>query len=281
MTKYRHVDEIITPKLAREWLDNAAVNRSVKQRAVERIAHDIRLARWEPENGATIVFDQDNRLRDGQHRLLAIIAAGLPVKALVVRGSSQYAAIDLVIARNLADDLAMEGVRHATQIASIALWMCRYQTVSDTGRLLNPGTATKADAREMLDTHLEEVLRSLDVVGWSKELRSLLSLSMLNFVHLMGSRTSGEKADLFVEGIRDGADLATGSPIFLMRRQLIGQVSSTAKWPRERGLALLIKSWLAYEDDRVIKTLKWPAGEVFPLFKCSAMNDTQNGEGDN
>ena len=75
----------ITPDIARRLLEENDSNRPVKQRLVDRIEHDIRSDQW-ALNGEAIIISDDGRLNDGQHRLLAIVAAGRTVRSFVTFG---------------------------------------------------------------------------------------------------------------------------------------------------------------------------------------------------
>ncbi|ORV97411.1 hypothetical protein [Mycobacterium kubicae] len=78
--------EEVTPEIASEWLAvNAEHNRSRNRAQVEAIANDITDGFW-AFNGATVSFDQDGVMLDAQHRCSAIVAAGIPVYMLVLRG---------------------------------------------------------------------------------------------------------------------------------------------------------------------------------------------------
>lgn len=78
--------EVITPEKAGEMLKHNTKNyRIINRRLVLEYAKAMREGAWE-ENGEPIVFDEDGVLKNGQHRLLAVIASGVSVRMLVVRG---------------------------------------------------------------------------------------------------------------------------------------------------------------------------------------------------
>ncbi len=87
------VVEEITPAMAKEYLlKNVDNYRKIQRSKVSRYADDIKKGQW-ALNGETIVFGEDGMLKDGQHRLAAIIMAGKPVKTLVVRGVADEVSI--------------------------------------------------------------------------------------------------------------------------------------------------------------------------------------------
>lgn len=78
--------ETITPEKAALYLKKNKGNyRAMVSRVVARYANDMATGRWET-NGEPIQFDSDGFLVNGQHRLAAIVRAGVPIMMLVVRG---------------------------------------------------------------------------------------------------------------------------------------------------------------------------------------------------
>ena len=80
---------VVTPALAAEWLKSNSRNRKLDMTAVERLATAIRGGGWVSTHQG-IAFGDDGVLYDGQHRLHAIVAAGLTKKA--------RAALDMIVA---------------------------------------------------------------------------------------------------------------------------------------------------------------------------------------
>jgi hypothetical protein len=87
--------ETITPKMAQTWLDASArwakehpgeKNRPVSQRRVRRLAATIEAGEWQTTNQG-IMLGRGNIVIDGQHRLTAIVEAGIACQAWVLRRS--------------------------------------------------------------------------------------------------------------------------------------------------------------------------------------------------
>lgn len=72
-------EETITPEIAEAYLRRNLRNRDVRHSKVEEYAMDMKAGKWQltPQG---ISFYQNGDLADGQHRLLAVIEAGVPVK---------------------------------------------------------------------------------------------------------------------------------------------------------------------------------------------------------
>ncbi len=76
---------LVTPEMAKEWLERNKVNRRLSHRQVTWIAEQIRKGRWELI-GDKILFDWHGNLIDGQHRLLAVTISGSSVEMEVGYG---------------------------------------------------------------------------------------------------------------------------------------------------------------------------------------------------
>lgn len=79
--------ETITPEIAKEYLKKNTANyrkiTTLSRYKIEQYAEAMKAGKWQL-NGEAITFGKDGVLKNGQHRLAAIILAGVPVKILVV-----------------------------------------------------------------------------------------------------------------------------------------------------------------------------------------------------
>ncbi len=100
----------ITPAIAKSFLErNIDNNRTIRPGAIEKIAADIVNGRWDHRICNPIRFDREGRLIDGQHRLLAVIRAGIAVMMWVER-EVESLHIDEAQRRTVADTLTMTGL---------------------------------------------------------------------------------------------------------------------------------------------------------------------------
>jgi hypothetical protein len=116
----------ITPEVAASWLASANVsNRSLSDKKVRRIADSIRKGLWRLTHQG-VAFYEDDRLADGQHRLAAIVMAGVPVKVMVTYGLpvEVHDSIDKGLARTLKDNMDFIGVKLTRN--QLAAYRCLY-----------------------------------------------------------------------------------------------------------------------------------------------------------
>lgn len=76
--------EIADSMLARNTNNYRRVNWNIVHKYARAMEHGL----WKC-NGEPIIFDENGLLKDGQHRLLAVLESGVPVKMLVVEGISR------------------------------------------------------------------------------------------------------------------------------------------------------------------------------------------------
>lgn len=74
----------VTPEIARHYLSlNTANYRTIKPAVASRYAEDMKSGNWH-ENGEAIQFSKNGTLKNGQHRLLAIVNSGVSMEMNVV-----------------------------------------------------------------------------------------------------------------------------------------------------------------------------------------------------
>ncbi len=78
--------ELITPAKAKEYLKKNVNNyrKTMSRSVIKQYAEDMKAGKWYL-NGEAITFGEDGFLKNGQHRLAAIVLAGVPVKIAVIR----------------------------------------------------------------------------------------------------------------------------------------------------------------------------------------------------
>ena len=92
--KITAVVETVTPEMAKAYLATSEgnvrwsdPNKLYANRTVNKYANSMLNNNWEL-NGEAIVFSESGKLKEGHHRMAAIIKAGVPAQMLVVRGIS-------------------------------------------------------------------------------------------------------------------------------------------------------------------------------------------------
>ena len=124
----------LTKEIVDQMLAANTKNRSVRTRHVETLARQMRNGFFVPNNGQAIVINKSfTWLLDGQHRLLAIRAAGYPIYDIDVKvvddcdAEKCFHTIDTnAMGRNPAQVLALDGMPNACRRASLVRALARY-----------------------------------------------------------------------------------------------------------------------------------------------------------
>lgn len=143
----------VTPEQAEEWLArNAGFQRKLRESVVDKYARDMTNGEWQLTHQG-IAFDADGKLIDGQHRLAAIVSAGVPVKMLVVMDSpsAAYDHLDLGYGRTACDVLKAQGAGWITnELISVARFMEASKNIKAVTIARSP-----FELREMVEAHKE------------------------------------------------------------------------------------------------------------------------------
>jgi len=113
--------EQITPEIAKDYLKANIENRKVRRDIVSSLAEKMSSGKWS-ENGESIIFDKNGVLKDGQHRLHAVIKAKHSYQAVIVSGveTDVMETIDIGKNRTLGDILYLNGYTSVNLLASTA-----------------------------------------------------------------------------------------------------------------------------------------------------------------
>lgn len=252
----------IAPELAAEWLSCNTHNRSIRQRVVLAYAADMKAGNWQ-WNGESIKFAADGTLLDGQHRLAAIVEAGVTIPMLVIRNlpNETQETVDGGTKRKFADVLQLRGERsHATLSAVVRRVTSWESGVKRAGS--SPYAPTNAEMLQTLEKYpwLREVALSASNVSRHCGLpASVIGLGMWLF-----SRLSNEDSDFFFARLSDSQGLVKGYPIYELRKTADGSRSVRGQRSEMYLTAILIKAWNAYRDGEQVGILSFKSGGAKP-----------------
>lgn len=252
--------EEITPEYARRLLARNKVNRRMDDKVSARYARDMRAGEWRV-TGEAICIDANGDLRQGQHRLKACVAAGVPFFTLVVRGiePESQLAMDSGKKRSLNDQLALLGEKNASDLATVIGLCWAYDRDVLPHRSLTP---SRSEALAWLREN-EEVRNSVAIgkrVGTSLPIaRTVASVG-----HFLIWRVDEAAANGFFERLVKGANLQEGDPILAFRRWLDRWAGKRDKPSNIVHLHALLKCSNFWRAGNPLKFVKVLAGESFP-----------------
>lgn len=116
--------ELITPEIATDILENHnPSNRTVSESTVAAYATDMRNKRWRLTHQG-LAFDDQNNLKDGQHRLWAVIMSGCSIEFNVTRGLAPESMDSIDNGRNRSVGSQMS-LNHGIKNSNCTAGVCR------------------------------------------------------------------------------------------------------------------------------------------------------------
>jgi hypothetical protein len=249
--------ETITPAVARKMLQANTDNRPLTEAFVQRYASDIQAGQW-VNDGSPIRFSCSGRLLDGQHRLMAVVASGGQIDAVVIRGldDDAFETMDTGKPRTAADVLAINGAKNFTCAASIAAAWIYYNAHGHPG---SRGGADKARNGDILRVYQEtpEIAEAASFHGSRKWIRAHIGAGMFGALYVAACKR-GERGTMlqFFNELISPTGLAIGTSVMPLRDRLIEDKASREKMGRAMQGAYLFKAYRDFRDLRTVKQLK-------------------------
>ena len=243
--------ETIGPAYAEILLKRNTQNRPMQPHHVTYLVREMESARW-MENGEPIIIGEDGLIKDGQHRLMAIIRSGKSYKFVIVRdvASNVFATINCGKGRNAADALAIIGEKNSKLIANSLNWLNKYYS----GQLKTGDRKQKASPTLILE--LLSIYPDVNDTA-EKRWRIFGYHGVLNACRVIFSRISEQDSELFFERLITGVNISISDPEYLLRERLIANKGSKQKYTSRYTFAVTIKAWNLRRTGRIIRQLKF------------------------
>ena len=135
--------EFVTPEMASDLLETNTENRKLSKGTVEAYANDILAGNWDETVGAAISIDENGTLRDGQHRLAAIVQAGVGIHTWVCRNVSSDGIYDNNRKRSNSDQISIlradfDNVYKANRYISVSRAIIMHNSAGGSNRTVTP-----------------------------------------------------------------------------------------------------------------------------------------------
>lgn len=245
----------VTPEQATEWLETRNTNnRRIRKNQVQQLARDMAEGNW-LLTGDSIKFDKNGVLRDGQHRLAAIVESGIPAQLLVVRGIEPEAqsAIDIGSRRLAYDALKLRGVEgDMKNAAAIARSVFMYD---------NARVPTHLETIKFVEDHEEELADAVTVSEMVRRSGQLTGGSFYGAAYYLLARINRAAAGDFFEKLASGVELEKGSPILLLRRHLSKGLPygfGRGAWHFRQNFGVVVHAWNAWRDGKELQQMRVP-----------------------
>jgi len=256
--------EEVGPKKAEQWLsERFGANRPARTTHVANMAKAMRNEAW-ALNGEAVKFDWDGLLRDGQHRLMAVVESGATIQTVVIRGidPAVFPTMDQGAKRNAADHVAVLGKENYTMLGAALAMLRRYER----GDLSSTIASDKyVNGPEIIET-LERYPNIESSVAFAHPCGHVLSPSQACFFHFVFASKNKLLADDFFTRLGSGLGLTATDPVYHLRERLMAsKADRTKKLTSKYQMAIVIKAWNATREGRAVRTLRWDTErETFP-----------------
>lgn len=261
----------VTPELAAQWLEHNTRNRKLYQRVVNRYAADMKAGRWRQSVDA-IGFDVNGAIINGQHRLWAVLEAGVTVPMTVMFGL-QTDVVDILddhLKRNLRDvaTIRRPGVVVNTQHTGIANMLVQSSIRATAADVVGARERVSRQVQlDTLDRHMEAIEFVIRECFRSATMRSVTVAPVLTPMARAYYTQPRERLAQFARGLLTGmTESKDDVAVIKLRNILLGATSSSRVRANVEVLYRKTERALqAFIHREQIATLYEAADELFPL----------------
>jgi len=274
--------QTITPEDAKVLLQTNVNNRNLSRRRIGMYANDIKRGMWKLTGDSIKLAKNPKtgevRLIDGQHRLLAIIEANLPVQTVVATGLEEdaFSVIDRGKTRTYNDVLNMSKVKNANTVSSVV----RPVIVLEAG--LNPyGAGIDLVTPEDV---VRYAMENEEMVQWavnrSFKMREHLSGSgtaWAMFVYLLARKHGIKCAEAFSNSLLMGVGYGIGDARAALRNWVLrnyGKYKGTSRGAYDQ-CAMMIKTYNYTVTNQKVAQLRMTdiGGDNWPEFNAKKFSE--------
>lgn len=248
--------ELVTASIASKWLGSNTANRRIRRYVVAQYARAQRDGDWLPKPVA-ICFDEEGRLGNGQHTLLAIVESGAPQLLLIARNvpRKSIAVMDVGLRRSVSDVAHFVGTDFSNRKSALA-------------RAVRFGIQDKES--RSFDELLNAYLEFKDEIEWACESTSSKSAGMNSAVLSVLVRATyhapKEQLNRFIEilntGLSNGPAEMAAIRLRDYCRSLKGTWSGAAKQETYRKAEAALAAFL---EGKPMQKVYGTTKELFPL----------------
>lgn len=245
----------VDPETASRWLAHPFNRqRRVTESRMKTYSRAMTEGRWLSPTLDPIAFTPSGELLNGQHRLRAVIDAGVTVEMLVAFDvdPGMFAVIDTPLGRRAAQFVRTPSAAHVTTTARHVLWYQeRWPTVPRGGSSLSFDNDVLL---AFIDAHEDELVRAVRDNEGPRSNAGIPHNSGATVLYIAREMGADEaRVAAWVEGLSTGADLAANDPRLLLRNRMLTDPHAR----RDRGEAwqLTVRAFNAWIQNRTIETL--------------------------
>ena len=251
----------VTPEMAREWLKRNKNNRKLKIHKVAKLRDDLRHGRFRTTHEG-LAFNCNGDLKDGQHRLTAIVEEGIGAWMMVTTGLRDDAviAINRGSIRSVQDNGTMAGYDVSKQDIAVA-----YVAMSAPAGIAHSACTSEFEVLEFIEKH-RTAIEAVRVPAKKRlSVAAVMAAFMRAFPHC--PNTAWQRClHLFMNGVDESFDASKERAIIVFRDYCLTSKSNgygyAASIDLYRRCQRAIKAFMNAEELKLIKPCEQ---DLFPL----------------
>lgn len=271
----------VSPQLAAQWLARNTSNRPLSKGTVQQLAGQIQRGEWQLTHQG-IAFDEDDVLIDGQHRLAAVVKAGVTVPLTVTHGvpRAAFTVMDTGRRRTGRDALALTGEANATHLAAALRGLHLYRSAPDSAWIGGSSVTSNDQLLNLLGEHPGIRTALHRGIALNRGCRITVTAATIGWYVTSEARPDIDQS-AWEEGVVTGARLEPGDPRLTLRNTMLNLALGNAHRRRDDSrehLLYYLKAWNAWVEGRMIKLLRRSPNETMPRISSrSALTSADNG----
>ena len=197
--------EMIDQHKADEYLRKGGHNRPLSPAHLLDLEGRQRRGEWRLNVADAIVFDVNDELRNGQHRLQMVLATGIPMEAVVVKNApaDAFMVYDDGRKRSIGDVLFINGEKESLLLGDTLKHIWAYLSRAQPGQV-----ATKQQLTDLLERHA--TIRDSVAMDVSLFPRGQMDRPIIAAMHWLFRQADHERADRFIKQYITGLDYDRG-----------------------------------------------------------------------
>lgn len=252
---------LVTPEQAAKWLLKNTRNRTLRDQFVDELAKKIRAGQWQPCTCDEIGFFEDGTLANGQHRLSAIVKAGVPVYAEVKFNIPMEAAIciDAGKSRTASDNIKIvTGDTYYTRKISQLVRVCAVQ-----GKKLTP-----EDHLIISQRYKRQLMMVKDMFEGAPRYLNTSVLMGAVLLSLLAKSDEGQVREFTQTLISGRATSAAGESVVAFRDRLAAEFYAKGKYRHDYAYEIKRAEQVIWNFIHNKQVTRFMAPEVYkyPLF---------------
>ncbi|MFJ9622251.1 hypothetical protein [Streptomyces sp. NPDC101181] len=260
----------VTPGMAEILLSRTVVNRRLDWGQVDFLADAIIREEWQlTHQGIALDGPLDTGfLLDGQHRLNAVIKAGIAVWIYVFEGlpRTAFPVLDTGKRRSGVDTLSSTGEKYLPVLYSTIRHVILFKNMPDSSW---SGNAARIANGRILAAYNEDSGMYRDAVAMGREISKHVFASQTGMAvgyFVTTEAAPAVKAESWIDGLTSGANLEVGDPrLALTKVPHVKKRGAKRRYTMREQVAIYIKAWNAWVQEEKVEKLNFKKTENMPM----------------